>query len=471
MRLRHAWYVVALTLAVLTSSACSPSPTATPTRRPTVPPPPTLAATLTSVPPSPTPVTPTSVPPTALPPTPTPIPPVAAAKEAVTLRQGPGTQYANAGRMPKDANAPILGKSEDGKWYQIAFPDAAHPSWVAVAFVSTTGAVEQLAVVTVTPPPTITPGGPVATRVPATATAQPIPPAKGTIGFLTWDKNSASYVLANVVLNPRTIANFILIGPTPFDLSMSTNAAPFAWAPDGSGRVAYVLGRLGDPASSPNSLHLYSSSTGADQTLYTHQGISSPSWSPDSRSIVYIGMDKAGVNYGSQSIYRISAGGGTPDRVFPARGNESFRGVTWGKTWILFVSNQNGYYEIWRLDADFNPGSAFPVTNDRRENGSPAWSPDGTRFAYYSKQVDGSYQIMVANADGSGQRKLTNAGNNFTPTWSPDGNWIAFESDRGGRLDIYIMDKNGGNVQVLTDKYVTDCPPPQCQNQLPQSWR
>jgi Tol biopolymer transport system component len=372
--------------------------------------------------------------------------------------------------MPKDANAPILGKSEDGKWYQIAYPDAARPSWVAAAFVNVTGAIEQVAVVVVTPPPSITPGG-VALVTRAPTPTQVVTPPKGTIGFISWDKNAASYVLANIVLNPRSIASFIPIGPAPFDLSMSTNAAPFAWAPDGSGRVAYVFGRLGDPASLPNSLHVYSTANAVDQTLYTHQGIASPSWSPDARTIVYIGMDKAGVNYGSQSIYRILATGGTPDRAFPARGNESFRGVAWGKTWILFVSNQSGYSEIWRLDADFNPASAFPLTNDRRENGSPAWSPDGNRFAYYSKQVDGSYQIMVANADGSGQRKLTNAGNNFTPTWSPDGNWIAFHSDRGGRLDTYIMDKNGGNVQVLTDKYLTDCPPPQCQNQLPNSWR
>jgi Tol biopolymer transport system component len=70
---------------------------------------------------------------------------------------------------------------------------------------------------------------------------------------------------------------------------------------------------------------------------------------------------------------------------------------------------------------------------------------------------------MVANADGSNPHKLTNAGNNFTPTWSPDGNWIAFSSTRGGRLDVYMMDKNGGSVQPLTDKF--------SESQLPGSWR
>jgi Tol biopolymer transport system component len=72
---------------------------------------------------------------------------------------------------------------------------------------------------------------------------------------------------------------------------------------------------------------------------------------------------------------------------------------------------------------------------------------------------------MVANAfDGSASRKLTNAGHNFSPTWSPDGNWIAFMSNRGGRMDIWVMNKNGGSVQLLTDKFNN-------QGQLPGGWR
>jgi Tol biopolymer transport system component len=48
--------------------------------------------------------------------------------------------------------------------------------------------------------------------------------------------------------------------------------------------------------------------------------------------------------------------------------------------------------------------------------------------------------------------------------WSQDGNWIAFMSDRGGRADVYIMDKNGGRVQLLTDKTPVG-------GLLPGSWR
>ena len=38
------------------------------------------------------------------------------------------------------------------------------------------------------------------------------------------------------------------------------------------------------------------------------------------------------------------------------------------------------------------------------------------------------------------------------PDWSPDGNWVAFESDRSGNYDIWIVPATGGTpIQVTTD--------------------
>jgi WD40 repeat protein len=388
------------------------------------------------------------------------VPAQATTKQQVNVRQGPGLQFPLAGKMPNNTSAMILGKSEDGKWFQVAFPDAAHPGWVSAAFVNVTGPVDQLPVVAVAPPPTPTPGAVVvATRAPAATPTQAVPPARGIVGFVSYERSSASYSLNNVAVDSHSISGFKLLGPQPFDLQQFTNAAPFAWAPNGSGQAAYVFGRFGDPKSSPNILRVTHRDGTDRQDLDSHQGISSPVWSPDGKTIAYIGMDN---DYRTQFIYRINAGGGSPERFFAARGNESFRGLAYGK-WLLFVSNFTGTHEIWRLNLDGS--GAMQLTNDNRENGSPAWSPDGTKFAYYSKQVDGSYQIMVANFDGSNPRKLTNAGNNFTPTWSPDGNWIAFASTRGGgQMQVYIMDRNGGNVQVLTDKNPSE-------SQMPGSWR
>jgi Tol biopolymer transport system component len=36
-----------------------------------------------------------------------------------------------------------------------------------------------------------------------------------------------------------------------------------------------------------------------------------------------------------------------------------------------------------------------------------------------------------------------------TPAWMPDGR-LLFQSTRGGRYDVYIMDADGSHVELLT---------------------
>ena len=55
------------------------------------------------------------------------------------------------------------------------------------------------------------------------------------------------------------------------------------------------------------------------------------------------------------------------------------------------------------------------------------------------------------NADGTGVTRLTNiAGTDENPVWSPDGSQIAFDSNRGGDFEIYVMNADGTGVTQLT---------------------
>ncbi len=89
-------------------------------------------------------------------------------------------------------------------------------------------------------------------------------------------------------------------------------------------------------------------------------------------------------------------------------------------------------------------GSVKPGTVTELET-QPAWSPDGSKFAYV-RYGDSYSDVVVANADGSNVIRLTNdfndatpgtvtytAGSNwaFGPSWRPDGARIAFLHDKG----------------------------------------
>jgi Tol biopolymer transport system component len=78
-----------------------------------------------------------------------------------------------------------------------------------------------------------------------------------------------------------------------------------------------------------------------------------------------------------------------------------------------------------------------------------AWSPDGEWFLHVGGQRDGP--IFIANADGSDSRELARG---YHPAWSPDGSTVAFQRDRtelGSESDIFLIGADGSGERKLTD--------------------
>ena len=90
--------------------------------------------------------------------------------------------------------------------------------------------------------------------------------------------------------------------------------------------------------------------------------------------------------------------------------------------------------------------------------GALAWSPDGRRIAYQSREVVGTTpqpgEIRVINSDGTGDMALaSHPADDGTVSWSPDGTRLVFDSARAGfgLRELYTMDADGTNVQRLTN--------------------
>lgn len=87
----------------------------------------------------------------------------------------------------------------------------------------------------------------------------------------------------------------------------------------------------------------------------------------------------------------------------------------------------------------------------------PAWSPDGKKIAFVGDTwADHDLEIYVVNADGTDRVKLTdNDGRDFLPLWSLDGKKILFLSDRDG-LGLFVMNADGSGQKLLTNDCIPD---------------
>ena len=127
---------------------------------------------------------------------------------------------------------------------------------------------------------------------------------------------------------------------------------------------------------------------------------------------------------------------------------------------IVFYSFRDGQTEIYTMDSD--GANQTRLTFNGTSDAAPAWSPNGQQIVFDSNR-DGNWEVYLMDADGKNQRRLTHhPGIDTHPDWSPDGSQIVFTSTRNAdanqRLNIFVMDTDGGNVRQITRMGFTSRP-------------
>ena len=138
---------------------------------------------------------------------------------------------------------------------------------------------------------------------------------------------------------------------------------------------------------------------------------------------------------------------------------------------VVFTSLKDGDLDIYTMNVDGT--DVRRLTTAPGYDGGPWWSPDGKQIAYRAwHPVDTalvSYrellgqrlvrpnrmELWVMNADGSGQRQITQLGGaNFGPSWTPDGRRLIFSSNytqpRSGNFDLYLVNLDGTGLERVT---------------------
>jgi Tol biopolymer transport system component len=146
---------------------------------------------------------------------------------------------------------------------------------------------------------------------------------------------------------------------------------------------------------------------------------------------------------------------------------------SWDDLRLVYQSNRGGYAcdKIWVMNIDGSDKRR--VSPDHGAHTCSFFFPGGQKIIFAStSHLPGDcppkpqlpqgahyvwplypYDIFVADADGSGLKKITdNPKYDAEPIVSPSGKQIVFGSQRDGNFDIYIMNADGSHVRRLTDR-------------------
>lgn len=177
-----------------------------------------------------------------------------------------------------------------------------------------------------------------------------------------------------------------------------------------------------------------------------------PRFSPTKQEITYMSFDGD-----KPSVYLLQLETGQRERV------GDFPGITIaprfspdGQKVVMSLLQDNGSANLYAMD--LRSRNVTRLTNSPAIDTAASYSPDGSQIVFESDR-GGRQQIYVMSAAGSEPNRISfGDGSYSTPVWSPRGDLIAFTKQSGGQFSIGVMKTDGSGERILTSGFLAEGP-------------
>ena len=219
-----------------------------------------------------------------------------------------------------------------------------------------------------------------------------------------------------------------------------------AWTDDSKNVLFYVLN---DGISTIFKIDL----KGQNQQVVTRIPGRSPALSPNGKQLLY-----ASGSWTEMSLFLSPLSGENPRQI-----NDG-KSIAWNTNWspsgkrFAFTGRVDSKSELAVFLANADGTQVHQVSNVPAEEGAaqwPVWSNDGRWLAVQvgSRVKKNSAHIWLVEVSTGLSRKLASHEEAYldeTPSWFPDGKHLAFQSNRTGRMEVWVMNVDGTNAKQLT---------------------
>ena len=180
----------------------------------------------------------------------------------------------------------------------------------------------------------------------------------------------------------------------------------------------------------------------------------SPVWDRSGRAIWFSSYRSGGINLWKVPVAEDGTPAAPPEQITTGAGQDVQLAIPAANGRVAFTVLQLNA-DLWRLPVDpasgRPTGGPEPVVATTREDSRGAWSPDGRLVAFNSDRGGEMNIWLHLVADGSDAQITRGPGGDYQPRWSPDATRLVFFSARGGNPDIWVVEVATGKLTQLTN--------------------